>query len=71
MTSVTEPVQNLSLAEKVCLPPYLAAYYVSDEKPKSNKVENEIVYAASESETKNADKGNCEIIKPVALSYSW
>ena len=71
MTSLTEPVQNLSLAEKVCLPPHLAAFYVCYEKPKSGKVEKEIVYAASETKAKDAVKGNCEIIKPVALSYSW
>ena len=28
MTSLAEPVQNLSLAEKVCLPQHLAAFYV-------------------------------------------
>ena len=54
MTSLAEPVQNLSLAEKVCLPPHLAAFYVSYEKPKSGKVETEIVYAASEAEAKDA-----------------
>ena len=71
MTSLAEPVQNLSLAEKVCLPPHLAAFYISYEKPKSGKVETEIIYAASETKAKDAVKGNCEIIKPVALNYSW
>ena len=34
MTSIAEPVQNLSLVEKVCLPPHLAAFSVFYEKPK-------------------------------------
>ena len=54
MTSLAEPVQNLSLAEKVCLPPHLAAFYVSYEKPKSGKVEKEIIYAASETKAEGA-----------------
>lgn len=71
MTSIAEPVQNLSLAEKVCLPPHLAAFYVSYEKPKSGKVETEIVYAASEAEAKDAINVNYDAIKPIKLSYSW
>lgn len=71
MTSIAEPVQNLSLAEKVCLPPHLAAFYVSYEKPKSGNVETEIVYAASEAEAKDAINVNYDAIKPIKLSYSW
>ena len=71
MTSLAEPVQNLSLAEKVCLPPHLAAFYVSYEKPKSGKVETEIIYAASETKAKDAVKGNCDAKKHIKLSYSW
>ena len=71
MTSIAEPVQNLSLAEKVCLPPHLAAFYVFYEKPKSGEVETEIVYAASDSEAKNAVNVNYDAIKPIKLSYSW
>ena len=71
MTSMAEPVQNLSLAEKVCLPPHLAAFYVFYEKPKSGKVEMEIVYAASEAEAKDAVNVNYDAKKPIKLSYSW
>ena len=71
MTSMAEPIEQLSLAEKVCLPPHLAAFYVSHEKSKNGKTINEIVYAASEAEAKDVVKGNCEVIKPLALSYSW
>ena len=71
MTSIAEPVQNLSLAEKVCLPPHLAAFYVFYEKPKSGEVETEIVYAASEAEAKDAVNVNYDAIKPIKLSYSW
>ena len=71
MTSLAEPVQNLSLAEKVCLPPHLAAFYVFYEKPKGVKVETEIVYAASEAEAKDAVNVNYDAIKPIKLSYSW
>ena len=71
MTSIAEPVQYLSLAEKVCLPPHLAAFYVFYEKPKSGEVETEIVYAASKSEVKDAVNVNYDAIKPIKLSYSW
>ena len=71
MTSIAEPVQNLTLAEKVCLPPHLAAFYFFYEKPKSGEVETEIVYAASESEVKDAVNVNYDAIKPIKLSYSW
>jgi hypothetical protein len=71
MTSIAEPVQNLSLAEKVCLPPHFAAFYVFYEKPKGGKVETEIVYAASESVAKDAANVNYDAIKPIKLSYSW
>ena len=71
MTSIAEPVQNLSLAEKVCLPPHLAAFYVSYEKPKSVKAETKIVYATSEAEAKDAINANYDAIKPIKLSYSW
>ena len=71
MTSVAKPVQNLSLAEKVCLPPHLAAYYVSYKKPESNKVENELFYAASETETEDPVKIKYEKVQTLALSYSW
>ena len=71
MTSIAEPVQNLSLAEKVCLPPHLAAFYVFYEKPKGDKVETEIVYEASEAEAKDAVNFNYDAIKPIKLSYSW
>ena len=71
MTSIAEPVQNLSLAEKVCLPPHLAAFYVFYEKPKSGEVETEIVYEASEAEAKDAVNVNYDAIKPIKLSYSW
>ena len=71
MTSIADPVQNLSLAEKVCLPPHLAAFYVSYEKPKSGKVETKIVYATSEVKAKDAINVNYDAIKPIKLSYSW
>ena len=71
MTSIAEPVQNLSLAEKVCLPPHLAAFYVFYEKPKGGKVETEIVYEASEAEAKDAVNFNYDAIQPIKLSYSW
>ena len=71
MTSIAEPVQNLSLAEKVCLPPHLATFYVSYEKPKSDKAETKIVYATSEAEAKDAINANYDAIKPIKLSYSW
>ena len=71
MTSLAEPVQNLSLAEKVCLPPHLAAFYVCYEKLKSGKVETAIVYAASGAEAKDAANVNYDAIKPIKLSYSW
>ena len=71
MTSIAEPVQNLSLAEKVCLPPHLAAFYVSYENPKSDKVETKIVYATSEAEAKDAINANYDAIKPIKLSCSW
>jgi hypothetical protein len=71
VTSIAEPVQNLSLAEKVCLSPHLAAFYVFYEKPKSGEVETEIVYAASDSEAKDTINVNYDAIKSIKLSYSW
>ena len=71
MTSIAEPVQNLSLAEKVCLPPHLAAFYVSYEKPKSVKAETKIVYTTSELGATDAINVNYDAIEPIKLSYSW
>ena len=75
MTSIAEPVQNLTLAEKVCLPPHLAAFYFFYEKPQSGKVDTEIAYAAAaaeaEAEAKDAVNVNYDAIKPIKLSYSW
>ena len=51
--------------------PAFSSFLCFYEKPKSGKVEMEIVYAASETKAKDAVKGNCDAKKHIKLSYSW
>ena len=51
--------------------PAFSSFLCFLQKPKSGEVETEKVYAASESEAKDAVNVNYDAIKPIKLSYSW